>query len=497
MASEETRQTKQFSGDLNALAGNVMAAVSMADVVRTTMGPRGLDKLLVDQMGNRVITNDGYTVLVSLKTSHPVSRLLVEIAERQEMNVGDGTTSTVIMAAEMLKEGYRMTSECGIHPSRILSELDEGVEIVAEYFEQIQTPIESLKDPRVKDVLKTATASKLDGKQLSNHIMLAADHLGPQNRTDLRHGILLLRRLGDDVFVDGVAIEAMPQESSIVSQIIKPKICFIKDSLEFPLPGYQMEEDEQHDVQRKKIINSLENKGINVILTNAPKIDAVLKMELLAKNILLIRVSTEELILFSRSLEVPAIYGAQLASGYVPPFFEAESIELDEDKNLTILRAPKSGVAATLIIGGATTETSKERMRTCIDGICGLHYALKGGIVPGGGIAELNAARYLEKKMLDGKSQNIGCGILIKGLESISRQILDNAGYNGYEMMIRLRSQPDGIGINVVDGDYINMIENGIIDSRITKMHAIQIAVHIVKTILKIDRNLLKDEPRE
>lgn len=497
MASEETRQTKQFSGDLNALAGNVMAAVSMADVVRTTMGPRGLDKLLVDQMGNRVITNDGYTVLVSLKTSHPVSRLLVEIAERQEMNVGDGTTSTVIMAAEMLKEGYRMTSECGIHPSRILSELDEGVEIVAEYFEQIQTPIESLKDPRVKDVLKTATASKLDGKQLSNHIMLAADHLGPQNRTDLRHGILLLRRLGDDVFVDGVAIEAMPQESSIISQITKPKICFIKDSLEFPLPGYQMEEDEQHDVQRKKIINSLENKGINVVLTNAPKIDAVLKMELLAKNILLIRVSTEELILFSRSLEVPAIYGAQLASGYVPPFFEAESIELDEDKNLTILRAPKSGVAATLIIGGATTETSKERMRTCIDGICGLHYALKGGIVPGGGIAELNAARYLEKKMLEGKSQNIGCGILIKGLESISRQILDNAGYNGYEMMIRLRSQPDGVGINVVDGDYINMIENGIIDSRITKMHAIQIAVHIVKTILKIDRNLLKDEPRE
>ena len=497
MASEETRQTKQFSGDLNALAGNVMAAVSMADVVRTTMGPRGLDKLLVDQMGNRVITNDGYTVLVSLKTSHPVSRLLVEIAERQEMNVGDGTTSTVIMAAEMLKEGYRMTSECGIHPSRILSELDEGVEIVAEYFEQIQTPIESLKDPRVKDVLKTATASKLDGKQLSNHIMLAADHLGPQNRTDLRHGILLLRRLGDDVFVDGVAIEAMPQESSIISQLIKPKICFIKDSLEFPLPGYQMEEDEQHDVQRKKIINSLENKGINVVLTNAPKIDAILKMELLAKNILLIRVSTEELILFSRSLEVPAIYGAQLASGYVPPFFEAESIELDEDKNLTILRAPKSGVAATLIIGGATTETSKERMRTCIDGICGLHYALKGGIVPGGGIAELNAARYLEKKMLEGKSQNIGCGILIKGLESISRQILDNAGYNGYEMMIRLRSQPDGVGINVVDGDYINMIENGIIDSRITKMHAIQIAVHIVKTILKIDRNLLKDEPRE
>lgn len=236
MASEETRQTKQFSGDLNALAGNVMAAVGMADVIRTTMGPRGLDKLLVDQMGNRVITNDGYTVLVSLKTAHPVSRLLVEIAERQEMNVGDGTTSTVIMAAEMLKEGYRMTSECGIHPSRILSELDEGVDIVAEYLNSVQIQIESLKDPKVKDILKTATASKLDGRQLSNHIMLAADHLGPQSRTDLRHGILLLRRLGDDVFVDGIAIEAMPQETSVVSYISNPNVCFIKGSLEFPLP---------------------------------------------------------------------------------------------------------------------------------------------------------------------------------------------------------------------------------------------------------------------
>ena len=132
-----------------------------------------------------------------------------------------------------------------------------------------------------------------------------------------------------------------------------------------------------------------------------------------------------------------------------------------------------------------------------IDGICGLHYALKGGVVPGGGIAELNAARYLEKKMLDGKSQNIGCGILVKGLESISRQILDNAGYNGYEMMVRLRSQPDGIGVDVATGEFINMVDNGIIDSRITKMHAIQIAVHIVKTVLKIDRNLLKDDPKE
>lgn len=100
-----------------------MAAMSMADVIRTTLEPRGLDKLLVDQLGNRMITNDDYTVLVSLKATHPVSRLLVEIAELQEVSVGDGTTSAVIIAAEMLKEGYRIISEYKIQPSKVIKDL--------------------------------------------------------------------------------------------------------------------------------------------------------------------------------------------------------------------------------------------------------------------------------------------------------------------------------------------------------------------------------------
>jgi chaperonin GroEL (HSP60 family) len=496
MGSEENKQNRPGGNrELDALASNVMAAVSMADVIRTTMGPWGLDKLLVDQMGSRVITNDGYTVLVSLKTNHPVSRLLVEIAERQEMNVGDGTTSTVIMAAEMLKEGYRLISEYGIHPSRILAELDEGVDLVARYLNDGTTPIASLSDPLLESVLKTATASKLDGAQLTHLIMRSVDSLSPRDRTDLRHGILLLRRLGEDMFIDGIAIEHLPVESSFMKDIGSPTLCLIKDSLKFPLPGSTIVNDnEKHEKERSSFLSALTEKGVNVVLTSAPEIDSTLKMALIARNILLIRLSLEELNLFSRSLGCPSIYGAQITNGGNVPTFTCNRIELDEERGLTILHAPQSQVVATLIIGGATIETSKERMRTCVDGISGVHFALEGGVVAGGGIAELNAARYLERTMVNEGVQKIGYAVLIKGLESVSRQILDNCGYNGYDMLVKLKPKPDGIGVDVETGDFIDMIENGVIDSRMTKLHGIQIATHITKTVLKIDRNLLKEE---
>lgn len=495
MRPQDTTQGKSFSSaEPTALASNVIAAVGMADVVRTTLGPRGLDKLLVDQLGNRVITNDGYTILVSLKTTHPVSKLLVEIAERQEVSVGDGTTSTVIMAADMLKEGYRVTTEYGIHPSRLLAELDEGVSLVTEYLNKAAVPIGSLDDPMIQMVLETATASKLDGAQLSRLILEAIHLLGREERTDLRHGIILLRRLGEDLFLDGIAIEHLPMETSSVNAIGQPKVCLIRDSLKFPLQGSQTGDTPNPDRERESVLSKLTQHGINLIISNAPEIDPSFRIGLISRKIALIRVSTEELGLLSRSLTTPMFYATQMIGETQVPHFTSESIILDEEKGLTILKAPGSGVIATLIIGGATIETSKERMRTCVDGISGVHFALKGGVVAGSGIAELNAARFLERTMVERGVQKVGFNILMKGLESVSRQILDNSGYNGYDMLIRLMSKDDGIGVDVNTGEFVPMVNHGIIDPLITKIHAIQIAAHLTKTILKIDRNLIKDD---
>ncbi|MDG7035385.1 MAG: hypothetical protein JRN37_10095 [Nitrososphaerota archaeon] len=491
MSNEETKQGQNVRNiELSSIANNVLAAVGMADVVRTTLGPRGLDKLLVDQLGNRVITNDGYTVLVSIKTNHPVSRLLVEIAERQQMSVGDGTTSAVIMAAEMLKEGYRIISEYNIHPTKIIGEIDEGLPIIQNYLKASAISISSLHDPLLFRVINTATSSKLDGKFIAELIAKAVDLLDKTERKDFRHGIVLLRRLGDDLFINGIALEHLPVDVSVLEGIKAPTICLVKDTLKLPL------KDKEED-DRTQLISTFESSKINIIITNAPEIDQSLRLALTTRGIAIIRVSTEELELLSKALSLKWVYGIELLNNVSPPITQIDSIDINEDDELTILRSPKSGVVATLLIGGVTNETSKERMRTTTDGISAAHFAMEGGVVAGGGVAELNCAKYLQKYMAEKGIQKPGFDVLIKGLESISRQILDNSGYNGYEMALKIKGKPDGMGVDIDSGNFIDMVQHGIVDPLVTKISAINVAVHITKSILKIDRNLLKVEDKQ
>ena len=125
--TEQNPGNIQAQGAENAaLENNCAAVLSVADTVRTTLGPKGLDKLLVDELGNSFITNDGATIMLSIKTVHPVAKLVVEIADRQETKVGDGTTTAVVLAAEMIKEGKRLIADVGIHPTLVVSGIELG-----------------------------------------------------------------------------------------------------------------------------------------------------------------------------------------------------------------------------------------------------------------------------------------------------------------------------------------------------------------------------------
>src|SRR3989304_5999117 len=125
-----------------ALENNCAAVLSIADTVRTTLGPKGLDKLLVDELGNRFITNDGATIMLSIKTIHPVAKMVVEIADRQEAKSGDGTTTAVVLAAEMLKEGKRLITDMGIHPTLIVRGMEIGIQRSIELLKQMAVKID-------------------------------------------------------------------------------------------------------------------------------------------------------------------------------------------------------------------------------------------------------------------------------------------------------------------------------------------------------------------
>src|SRR6478752_8034390 len=131
--------------EFNALESNSNAVMAVADTIRTTLGPKGLDKLLIDQALNRHVSNDGVTILLSLRAIHPVAKMIVEIAERQEQKVGDGTTTAVVMAAEMIKEGKKLVKELGVHPTKVVEGIDSGVRHACEILTKGAKKI-SLKD---------------------------------------------------------------------------------------------------------------------------------------------------------------------------------------------------------------------------------------------------------------------------------------------------------------------------------------------------------------
>lgn len=164
--TEQNPGNIQAQGAENAaLENNCAAVLSVADTVRTTLGPKGLDKLLVDELGNRFITNDGATIMLSIKTVHPVAKLVVEIADRQETKVGDGTTTAVVLAAEMIKEGKRLIADVSIHPTLVVSGIELGIQRSIELFKQKAVKI-NMKDASLAQVISTAAGSRMDGNQV-------------------------------------------------------------------------------------------------------------------------------------------------------------------------------------------------------------------------------------------------------------------------------------------------------------------------------------------
>ena len=183
--------------EFNALESNSNAIMAVADTVRTTLGPKGLDKLLIDQAMNRHISNDGVTILLSLRAIHPVARMVVEIAERQEQLVGDGTTTAVVMAAEMIKEGKRFVKELGVHPTKVVEGIEAGIREACHLLEREAKKI-SLDDIALEQVVKTSLSSKLDGRELSL-LVISALRSVEQNAMydgsyDFSKTIMVLRR---------------------------------------------------------------------------------------------------------------------------------------------------------------------------------------------------------------------------------------------------------------------------------------------------------------
>lgn len=491
--------------EFNAMESNSNAVMAVADTVRTTLGPKGLDKLLIDQAMNRHISNDGVTILLSLRAIHPVARMIVEIAERQEQLVGDGTTTAVVMAAEMIKEGKRLVRELGVHPTKVVEGIESGVRHACSLLEKGTKSI-TLDDTTLEQVVRTSLSSKLDGKQLASLVLSALRMVGKKaiynGSYNFDRSIMVIRKTNiEDKVVNGMILERKRLDPEMPSDVTEPKIMIVKMDLKPVKESWLKENTQYQDIlsmendrlaKAKQIVDSIIATGANAILIASPEVDQVIEDLLVAKKVFAVRISTDEIEYLSRYIGAKPI---RLLEDLKRPNILGSSQRIFEDDQdgLIYVENGSNQNMVTIIVSGSTKETSQERWRAVIDGTNAAEAALNGGVVAGGGSAELHIIEKVKKLRLKGLEQ-VGLDVVMSALESIMRQILTNAGFNGLEKVMAARSSPEGFGIDINTGDPVDMWKMGIIDPLLVKTMALKAAGEIAKSVLRIDRNLAAED---
>jgi archaeal chaperonin len=491
--------------EFNALESNSNAVMAVADTVRTTLGPKGLDKLLIDQAMNRHVSNDGVTILLSLKAIHPVARMIVEIAERQEQLVGDGTTTAVVMAAEMIKEGKRLVKELGVHPTKVVEGIESGVKHSCQILVKEAKKI-SLNDMALEQIVKTSLSSKMDGQKLSPLVILALRSVGKNalynESFDFDKSIMVIRRTNmDDRVVNGIILERKRIDPEMPLEIKDARVMIAKLDLK-PVKESWLKENSKYEeilhmendrvTKSKEIVDAILATGANTILIASPEVDEFVENFFVSRKVFAVRISTEEIEYLSRytgakpirmieDLKKPGILG------------QADRIYEEESNGVIYLENGSGRNIVTMIVSGTTKETSLERWRAAIDGVNAAEAALNNGVVAGGGAAELHLIEKVKNLRLKGLEQ-VGLEVVTSALESIMRQILTNAGFNGLEKVMAAKASSDDFGIDIDTGETVDMWKKGVLDPLLVKTMALEAAGEIAKSVLRIDRNLAAED---
>ena len=494
--------------EFDALESNCNAVMAVAETVRTTLGPKGLDKLLIDQAMNRHVTNDGVTILLSLKTIHPVARMIVEIAERQEEMVGDGTTTSVVMAAEMIKEGRKFIKEMGVHPSKIVEGIDSGVKFACKLLEKEAKKIR-INDVELEQVVQTSLASKLDGQKLAPLVISAIKSVGEnavyEGKYDFMKAINVVRKANtQDSLVSGIVLERKRIDKEMPAEVENAKIIICKLDLKPIKESWITDSSKYEDItnmeadklkKSKEIVDAILATGANVLLIASPEVDQYIENLLVSNHVFAVRIAEDEIDQLIRYTSAkPARMMDDLKQANI--LGSADRIIENEEQGLIFIENGQGKNVTTLIVSGATKETSLERWRAAKDGVNAAEAALNEGVVAGGGAAELHLAKKVKDLKLKGL-ESVGLDVVIAALESIMRQILTNAGFNGLEKVMEVKASPEGYGIDVDSGEPINMWEKGILDPLLVKTTALEAAGEISKSVLRIDKNLAAEELNE
>ena len=507
------REGSNRSRGREALHANIMAAKIVAESVRSALGPKGMDKMLVDSFGDVTVTSDGRTILDEMDVQHPAAKMLVEVAKAQDNEAGDGTTSAVIIAGELLSRAEELIDK-NVHPTIIIDGYRKAAEKALETLEKIAIKIDPTSPEYLKKAAMTSMASKLiaDYKEyfadLAVKAMLeVAQKDGKNWKVDVED-VKVEKKTGESLsdtsLINGIVLDKEVVHSGMPKRIEKAKIALLDASLEIEKTEFDaklnIETPDQieaflneEEAMLKDMAEKITKSGANVVICQKG-IDDMAQHFLSRKGVLAIRRAKksdiEKLAKATGGKIVTKLDDITPADlGYAAL---VEERKIGEDK-MTFVEGCKNPQAVTILIRGSTERFTAEAERSLHDALCVVRDLIEEPrIVAGGSAPELEMSNTIRKyaETLPGKEQ-LAVKIFAEALETIAVTLSENAGLQPIDVLSELRSRHDAgetwAGIEVREGKVQDMSKIGVFEPLTVKKQIIKSANDAASMILKID----------
>jgi archaeal chaperonin len=497
----------------DAQKANIMAAKIIAETVRSSLGPKGMDKMLVDGFGDVTITNDGATILDEMEVQHPAAKMMVEVAKTQDDEVGDGTTTSVVVAGELLKKAEELIDQ-GIHPTVIVDGYREASNRALEVLNQIAIKIEPNDRAMLRKVAEVSLASKIlaeDKEAMAelavNAILQVAEKTPDGYKVDI-DDVKVEKKPGesltDTALIKGIVLDKEIVHPGMPKRVEDAKIALVDAPLEVEKTEFDakinIENPEQmkafldeEEKMLKDMTDKISNSGANVLLCEKG-IDDVAQHYLAKKGILAVRRVKQ-----SDMEKLVKATGGRVVSNVddlkADDLGRAQLVEERKvaDDKMTFVEGSKNPKAVTILVRGGSERLVDEAERAIHDALCVVRdVVLDPRVVAGGGAPEAEVARRLREhaQKLSGKEQ---LAVLAFGesLETLPIALAENAGMDPIDILVQLRAAHEKgqlwAGVNVYESRVADLKEAGIIEPIGVKVQVIKSASEAAGMILKID----------